>query len=291
MNSFLNRYEAITYGKIREVADNFGAHVFSKVRLADVIPINNSGISDKEFTYALKAHVDFLVTDKNQEPQFCVEFDGPTHKESVQIQRDYIKNELLKRFNMPFIRVNARYLEDKYRGFDLLSYFVDLWFLSAAFDDAQESGLIHWDEPFDPNFVYSDGSKNGKKWPYWLSLNIQLKIQSLCKLGKIVQPVPSHWIGSDHHNNLRCLAWLFISDDECVFIETGMRRHLFHAVCQTDLLSQIAIYDLYASLKEVFEGRSKSKTLQDFLNRHYFYINRYKAGSSSSCGYPKALNE
>lgn len=287
MPSFLNQYEKVTFDKLKNIADRDGAHVFSKVRLADVIPINNSGISSEEFTYALKAHVDFLVTDKNQEPQFCVEFDGPSHLEPIQIERDHKKNSLFKRFQMPFVRVNARYLEEKYRGFDLLSYFVDLWFLSVAFDEAQDSGHVAWDEPFDPNFVYSDGTENGRKWPYWLSLDLQLQIQRLHKAGKVVQMAPSEWIGVDKNENLRCLCWLFISDDECVFVETGMRRHLFHAVCQSDLIAQVAIYDLFDVLKDVLEGRTEPKTCEEFKKRLEAYKLRFEMRGSSFCGYPR----
>src|SRR6266704_2970842 len=142
MGLFLNNYERVTYDKLKAVADRVGAHVFSKVRLADVIPVNNSGISSAEFTFALKSHVDFLVTNSEQEPQFCVEFDGPKHRDEDQIRRDEIKNDLLERFDMPYMRINARYLEDRYRGLDLLTYFVDVWFLSIAFHEAQASGHV-----------------------------------------------------------------------------------------------------------------------------------------------------
>lgn len=109
MGQFLNNYERVTYDKLKAVADRVGAHVFSKVRLADVIPVNSSGISDAEFTFALKSHVDFLVTDSEQEPQFCVEFDGPRHRDEEQIKRDEIKNDLLARFDMPYMRGASRF--------------------------------------------------------------------------------------------------------------------------------------------------------------------------------------
>jgi hypothetical protein len=192
MNSFLNRYETVTYDKLRAVADKVGAHVFSKVRLADVIPVNKSGISNEEFSYALKAHVDFLVTDANQIPQFCVEFDGPSHQDPVQVRRDEIKNMLFDKFDMPYVRVNGRYLDDKYRGLDLLTYFVDVWFLCIAFDEAQAAGNIPGDEIFDPSSIISDGQPNGRTWPYWLSLDLQIRIQKMYEVRTIVQPAPSH---------------------------------------------------------------------------------------------------
>ena len=157
-NPFLNKYEQLTYSKIKAVAGKVGAHVFSKVRLADFLPINKSGIPASEFRFALQSHVDFLVTDSEYKSEFSVEFDGPTHTSPDQINRDQKKNNLLKRFEHPFIRINSRYLDDKYRGLDLLTYFVDVWFLAKAFYEAQSQGHIPYDEPFDPAFIISDGT-------------------------------------------------------------------------------------------------------------------------------------
>src|ERR1017187_226521 len=228
MDKFLNKYETVTYDKIKAIADKVGANVFSKVRLADVLFRSNSGISPTEFSFALRSHVDFLVTNSAQEPQFCVEFDGPKNREPVQIKRDEIKNGLFERFEMPYMRINARYLEDRYRGLDLLTYFVDVWFLSIAFDDAQAAGQVPADEPFDPTSILSNGSD--RSWPYWLSWNLQVKIEKLYDQGRIAQFAPSHWIGADRQGNLRCIAWLFVTQDGCLFIETGMRKHRFPAV-------------------------------------------------------------
>jgi len=288
MRRFLNNYEKVTYEKLRAVADNAGAHVFSKVRLADLLPINNSGIPHAEFSFALKAHVDFLVTNSQQEPQFCVEFDGPTHQQREQIERDEIKNSLFARFDMPYMRINARYLEDKYRGLDLLTYFVDVWFRSIAFDEAQEVGHIPFDEPFDPTLILSDGTQGGRNWPYWLSLDIQRKIKKLYERKSVAQFSPSHWIGADQRENLRCLAWLFVTDDECLFIETGMREHRFPAVDCSDVLSQLAVYDLYDDLVLALKGEKQLMSASDLEERLKYYQTRYKWRRSASCGKIKA---
>ncbi len=260
--------------------------MFSKVRLADVIPVNNSGISSEEFSYALKAHVDFLVTNEDQIPQFCVEFDGPSHRDPVQVRRDEIKNTLLDKFDMPYVRVNARYLEDKYRGLDLLTYFVDVWFLAIAFDDAQSAGSIPWDEPFDPTFIVTERLPDGRTWPYWLSLDLQLEIQKLHAAGRIAQRSPSHWIGEDQRSNLRCLAWLFIAEDSCVFIETGMRRHRFPAVCHSEVLSQLAVYDLYDAIRAALDGSSHPKSTEDIQLRLAHYEDSYSKCYSATCSFP-----
>ena len=282
MTKFLNKYEAVTYSKIRAIAEKVGAHVFAKVRLADALPIHNSGISGEAFTYALKSHVDFLVTNSEHEPQFCVEFDGPAHNEPKQMRRDEIKNSLFERFDMAYLRVNARYLDDCYRGLDLLTYFVDVWFLSLAFHEAQSSGQVPQDEPFDPASIYSNESD--KSWPYRLSLNLEKKIQRFFHDGRIAQWTPSHWIGEDKQGKLRCIAWLFVTDERCAFIETGMREHRFPAVDCCDVLAQLAVYDLYKSLVLGLTGRKKLSPAIELAKRLNFYRTHYDAHSVATCG-------
>src|SRR5215469_278044 len=107
----LNRYEEVTYHRMKEIADRVGSHVFAKVRIADVLPINGSGISEKDFSYALQAHFDFVVTDGDSNALFAVEFDGPIHRNVKQIAKDFIKDKIACRFDFPLLRINANYLD------------------------------------------------------------------------------------------------------------------------------------------------------------------------------------
>lgn len=151
----LNHYEEVTYDSLTSVCESNGARVFPKVRLADVFAIEKSKLSSAHFGYCLRSHFDFLVTDKDYQPQFSVEFDGPLHRSSaVQRHRDLLKNDLCAHFAHGLLRINSKYLTPDYRGLDLLTYFVDAWFLERAFDEAQRSGAVPYDEPFDMTFIY-----------------------------------------------------------------------------------------------------------------------------------------
>jgi hypothetical protein len=75
LKRMLNEPEEITNDVLNAVTSKYEALVCIKSKIADVINIENSGISDKEYNYALKAHFDFVVTDKDYIPQFAVEFD------------------------------------------------------------------------------------------------------------------------------------------------------------------------------------------------------------------------
>jgi hypothetical protein len=279
----LNSYEEVTYERVREVAGRNGAHVFSKVRIADAIPLNNSGVSDADFSFALKAHLDFLVTDANYSTLFAVEFDGPTHRTDTQQQRDRQKDTLMERFTLPLLRINANYLNRKYRDLDLLTYFVEVWFLRDAFFKAQESGHVPVDEPFDPASVLSDG-RNNRSWPFWLSIETQAKIQDLSKAGQVASHCPNYWIGLDDHTKYRCLMWILLPGGGCCFVETGMRTQSF-PVSESDTLMQVATFDLFDQLQDVLHGERAPRQHAELEETIHYYTTHFsmrRAGGSAS---------
>lgn len=143
-----NKYEAATHEALIEAASNSGAKVFPKVRVADAIDIDKSGLSDPEYSYALRAHFDFVITREDAKAAFAVEFDGPLHDRNPEtIRRDNLKNSICKKLGMPLLRIDAGYLR-KLSRFTLIGWMVEVWFLAEAFYDAQESGSVPWDEPF-----------------------------------------------------------------------------------------------------------------------------------------------
>ncbi|GAA4425856.1 DUF2726 domain-containing protein [Acidovorax lacteus] len=288
MNSrLLNQYEEVTYSALQKACFSNGAKVFPKVRVGDVFPLAGSGISPEHYSYGLRAHFDFLVTNSDYMPLFSVEFDGPVHKtSSIQRARDRLKNDLCERFSHGLLRVNSNYLTRRYRGLDLLSYFVDAWFLEEAFYEAQKSGSVPYDEPFDMTFFFTDGSDSSKKWPYWLSLDIQLALQKLHKSGQIGQMAPSHYVGKDTEGNYRCLTWVVLDRASVVYATTGMRAQLFSAVDKSDLISMIAMFDLYENIKRALAG-----DLSLLCDRRSFFADRqprfertYGMVSAASCG-------
>ena len=93
----MNFPERITYRRLSEVCARRAALVNVKVRLADVLPIEGSGLSQDLYQFALQAHYDFVITDLAQHPLFAVEFDGPSHDYPTQLLRDDKKDEMGRR--------------------------------------------------------------------------------------------------------------------------------------------------------------------------------------------------
>jgi len=144
-----NPYEAETDRILAGVATKYGARVFAKARIADVLDISNSGISGEEYSYALKAHFDVTVTDEDSRALFAVEFDGRRHSvDPNAIRRDALKDAICERFQFPLLRIG----EDFFRRigqFVLLGWLAEVWFLEDAFYKAQEQGQVPYDEVFD----------------------------------------------------------------------------------------------------------------------------------------------
>jgi hypothetical protein len=268
----LNRSEELTFDRLKIAVGDNGARVFPKVRVADTLAINGSGISDTLFKFGLMAHFDFVVSDLEYEPLFAVEFDGPLHKTSKdQQEKDRKKNEICERLHFPLLRVNSQYINTEYRGMDLLSYFINVWFLKQAFENAQAMGTVPCDEPFDPNMLFSDRRSN-RQFPYWLSLEVQAEIQAMHKQGRVFDHVPSHWIGVDSQGTYRCLSWLQVERGEFLVTHTGMRRQLFPIVV-SDVIEQISVFDIRKMIDD-FLAKKPITTMQ--LDAFEKELSRYK---------------
>ena len=144
-----NKQEEITHEILNDIAKEYEARVFTKIRIADVLDIENSGISDKEYKYALMAHFDFVVSDYDSMPKFAVEFDGLQHKtDASAIRRDELKNGICRKFDLPLLRITSEYFEKIGKFPTILSWITELYFIREAFDIAQDKGKIPFDEPW-----------------------------------------------------------------------------------------------------------------------------------------------
>jgi len=278
----LNKYEELTYDKLANACEG-RAKVFTKVRLADVFPINNSGISKEEFSYCLKSHFDFVICSDDYQPIFAVEYDGVQHKTNPrQVQNDSLKNKLCKKFGLPILRANFNYVSREFKGLDLLTYFIECWFLNEDFYLAQEQGYISYDEDFDPFSLISTGE--GSKYPYWLSLESQLAIEKLYQQGCINQRVPSDWVGVDSEGNYRCITWIEVSNQEVVYLTTGMQDQQFNCVSISETIRMINIIELYQALREYMSNAENAVSTEQFENVLERFTSSFDARGSTTAG-------
>ena len=261
LKKLLNRSEEVVNARLRVVVEEHGAHVFPKVRLADVLPIERSGIADDLYGFALKAHFDFIATDDELLPLFAVEFDGPKHAAREQERRDITKNALAMHFELPLLRVRSAHVFRTYDGWDLLSWIADVWFLQKEFDHAYEKGQLPPDFVFDAMSVVSSSDKP-RHFPYWLGLDAQLGIRRLHEKGMCQDSCPSSFIGVAEDRTCYGMAAICTTARQAVDVRSAMRPQQF-PVDLTELLHGVLINDLYQALLEVLHGRSAPRKSSD----------------------------
>ncbi len=222
LKRLLNLPESVTDLRLREVCEDFDAKVFAKVRVADVLPIENSGIDDEHYRYSLRAHFDFVVTDDSDQPLFAVEFDGASHTAPDAQRRDGLKNDLCVRFELPLLRVNRKYLDREFSNWDLLRWFCTVFFVKRTWDKDVEAGRIPPDDSiFDPMFV-SVKTKHGFR-------SLELEGHARAALGRFFRAgrIPSHkpnFITAEAPGGvLRAIAWISTSELDGALAETAMQ--------------------------------------------------------------------
>jgi Protein of unknown function (DUF2726) len=129
-----NAYEVLTADLLAGAAEAAGSFVTEKVRIADALEIGESGLTDEEYSYALKAHFDFVVvTGEEHTALFAVEFDGPSHDTADGQRRDALKDAICAKLGMPLLRIREEHLLGI--GHEpILAWLVTAWFLAAAFE-------------------------------------------------------------------------------------------------------------------------------------------------------------
>jgi hypothetical protein len=254
LKKIMNRSEAITHKQVQEICQKYNALVHAKVRLADIFPIEGSGIPNELYSFALTSHFDVIVTDEETNPLFAIEFDGVLHSQSQrQIERDKKKDALCERFNLPLLRITSEYLSTEYRKMNLLTWFIETWFAFQWFKEAQEKGELDYYEPFMPmSFAHIPG--HDKEFPLWLSRDVRGRIAKLNHDGLIEDMAPSGLVWQDRQSKeYHCIAWVVIDENRAVLSTADMKGQNF-PVPIADVLEDITVVQLYNVLTQTLNN-------------------------------------
>ena len=157
----VNEGEFRTDQALREAAATVGYGVHTKVRVADALSIDRSGLSAEAYSYALRSHFDWVVTDvETTKPEFAVEFDGDSNVSYVARRGDALKDEVSERLGLPLLRIDRAGFRPTIRR-TVIGYLVESWAMWKGFNDAQENGVIPLDEIFEPWAFIEDVDQNG----------------------------------------------------------------------------------------------------------------------------------
>jgi hypothetical protein len=258
----VNKYEEAADSALRQVTSIWGARVCPKVRLADALVIEYSGLSDDEYSYALKAHFDFVVARAKQKEAseiaaFAVEFDGPQHDcHPDQILRDHSKNTICDKLGMPLLRIDGGYLNQVGR-YTLLGWLVHWWFLWEWFSKAQAQGIIPKDEIFDYSGFFVRIPENGRIVrpydpfePYYAAVE-RLRIPHRGRM-------PNHPILKGYEDGdgyvVGC-ASVALPDGSHIIGKRRCRGFHFAPVATWDLAQELAVVDAAEQLKAYKGGK------------------------------------
>lgn len=285
-----NPYEAETHRILKETASQYGAEVYSKVRIADVLDVRGSGISNEQYSYALKGHFDFTVTDQNSQALFAVEFDGLHHDTDTDaLRRDALKNAICEQLGFPLLRIGDQFFR-KVGRFTLLGWLTEVWFLNDAFMQAQEDGHVPFDEVFNYSFflgtAYRDKGRiveidhlelseqlrlmrqhEGRiviTQPYDPFVPSRVYIKRAFNSGACRKPIPEEFVGTDPAGYQIALAALPVGDDRFVLGHARVRSYRFAPVPSEELAIELSTVDAANKLMQYREGAYVGSTASEF---------------------------
>ena len=107
----LTEREKNFYETIRLIAEKHNLNVSAKMRLADIVNVNDnieykSSRWYSDFNRINKKHIDFALQDKtNLEIKLLIEIDDYTHKRVDRIERDNFVDSVCKQVNIPILHL------------------------------------------------------------------------------------------------------------------------------------------------------------------------------------------
>ncbi len=248
----LNGPEAVVHERLVEVLEAHGARVFPKMRVADVFPIESSGISREQFTFALRSHFDFVVAE-GVNPLFAVEYDGPKHSSPGQICRDALKDQLCERFAFPILRINSNHVNRRYRALDLLTWFVKMWFSQRAIEEAYAQGNIPPDADVDAMWLMSLPGHT-ERFPLMFGLDAQSRLRKMHERGLCPAPGFNSYIGYIP-NGAACGLGVFQTKERGWIVVHPRARSQRFEVPLADLLQELMHVQVHDALRDVLAGR------------------------------------
>jgi very-short-patch-repair endonuclease len=208
--------------QLREVAKRNGWTVFPHVKLSDVIDERPEGIDADTWSYATRAHFDFLVVDLETRPVFAVEIDGLSHADPGTQQRDRKKDRLVEKSGFELLRVGVGHLDTGPRGRRLIEYLIDArQFIEAAW----ASGYGESDPYFDPDYrnIIGRGEDGRLSFVNHLSELARRRALSLRQRrvipGGVIETLHFSW----RSGWSEAWAWLRVKDDLWLFEKAQVR--------------------------------------------------------------------
>lgn len=139
---------------LADYAKEHGYRINLKMRLRDVIDVDDLPLSAKERNFAFTSHLDFVAVDaKTHLPAIAIEYDGPQHlSDHKQIERDRIKDKLCEAAELPLLRIDNLFTRKEGR-WRVLTYILWAHEMGKAYYEAVGDRPISEDDGFDAGTI------------------------------------------------------------------------------------------------------------------------------------------
>lgn len=249
----VNTYEKVTHQLLTTAAEDNGDALQAKVRLADAIDIGSYTGRPKH--YSLSAHLDFLMVDAETSlPRFVVEFDGKQHwSDPVIRERDRLKDALCQEAGLPLLRVTSGYTRAQGR-WTVLSYVIEGFYHSLAFSEAQESGYIPLDEPYDfGNVIATD--EHGRLLFNTLDAPARLRLLELHQANLLPVCAPDLYLTTNAEEGaVKAHAFMAVAGDRYLLGRVRLRDCRFPGVGPCEIAEQLAVAEVAALAERWIAG-------------------------------------
>ena len=275
----LNRGESAVLNVAHAVCDATETKAFAKIRIADTVKIDGSGISSELYRYALSAHFDVLIS-KDNKAFLAIEFDGAGHDS----KNDQKKAALCDHFRIPLVRVEESHLHAKLFEDTAVAFFIWHLFCVDAFLDEYGSDPY---EPYDPAWFVSVAGKT-RNWPFayaerWRGRLKRPFMESLGKFDSTVRDFYGHGLlqfGTmtfTYHRGLeyRSIYAQVVGQDRSVFGEAqlglevhgldGRRLELFGEIAS--FVEGLAAEQMYRQGMAFLEDKAKTASPEELRGR------------------------
>jgi hypothetical protein len=257
----VNGDEFRTDQALREAVAEAGYRLDAKVRVADALPIDGSGLSSRQYGFAMRSHFDWVISDpETTEAELAVEFDGPSHEAEESRARDALKDAVCDRLGLPLLRI-GRVVLRPFRERTILAVLVDAWSLWKGFGEAQDAGIIPLDEPYDP-YMSIHPRMEGDQLILDQPFNVGRPATELLWRGLHKRGVVKAWREAKRPTggNVEAYAWAYLSDGGAVLGEASVRQCTYPAFLDFDLAGDFAMMALGDRLQRYLEGDKSVRT-------------------------------
>jgi hypothetical protein len=225
-----------------DYAHENGYRISLKMRLRDVIDIDDLPLDAKERNFAFTSHLDFVAFDvETRLPVLAVEYDGPQHlTDRKQVDRDRIKDKLCEAAELPLLRIDNLFTRKEGR-WRVLTYILWAHEMGKAFNAAQETGQIPDDEAFDPAMLLIP-NEDGRSYEFSALARSSLNYLHAFRRRQSVQWEARWWRPTDVQIETRILTAL--PNGHYLFAQCAIRDFAIEGISALEISEELATAEL-----------------------------------------------